>query len=131
MNMLTRSDVVTIEVPAEHSFLRVLRVAISSLAADLGFDIEEVESARAAVDELASVLIRAAEPRQAITVEISSGEGRLQVSGQVEQVRAIAPLDPLISAVLDASTTAWCCDGTAGSAGFEFTCVHGCIGARA
>ena len=39
MNMLTRSDVVTIEVPAEHSFLRVLRVAISSLAADLGFDI--------------------------------------------------------------------------------------------
>lgn len=128
MNMLTRSDVVTIEVPAEHSFLRVLRVTISSLAADRGFDIEEVESARAAVDELASVLIRAADPHQSITVEISAEEGRLQVSGQVETVRNVVPVDPLISEVLDASTTVWCCNASAGSAGFEFTCVHGGIG---
>ena len=51
MTVMTQTDAVTIQVPAEYSYLRVLRLTVSSLAADITFDIEEVEGIEAVVRE--------------------------------------------------------------------------------
>ena len=71
MRGMTTTDAVMIHVPAEYSYLRVLRLTVSSLAADVDFDIDEIESARAAVDELASILIGAADVDDGLSVTIS------------------------------------------------------------
>ena len=47
-----RSGVVTLEVPADPRYLRVVRLVASACAADAGFDIDDVEDVRVAADEL-------------------------------------------------------------------------------
>ena len=47
-----RSGVVTLEVPADARYLRVVRLVASACAADAGFDIDDVEDVRVAADEL-------------------------------------------------------------------------------
>jgi len=131
MDVMTRTDAVTIEVPADYSYLRVLRLTVSSLAADLTFDIEEIECARAAVDELASLLIGATDVHDALAVVIRRGSDQLHVAGRVNAVREIAVPDGLVRSVLDASTTAWSCVAEGAEARFEFTCVRGAMGPRA
>lgn len=48
---------VVLDVPATPRSLRLLRLAAADAAADMGLDIEGVEGARIAIDELASVLL--------------------------------------------------------------------------
>ena len=43
---------VTLEVPADARYLRVVRLVASAYAADAGFDIDDVEDVRVAADEL-------------------------------------------------------------------------------
>lgn len=131
MHTMTQPDAVTIEVPAEYSYLRVLRLAVSSLAADLAFDIDEVESARAAVDELAAMLISVTELDHRLAVTIHTGIDRIEVTGSVATPRRVPPPDHMVGAVLDASTTRWGCDSTGAVASFSFSCVRGRLGAAA
>lgn len=131
MNVMTRADVVTIEVPAEYSYLKVLRLSVSSLAADLHFDIEEVEAARAAVEELSSALIGATDLHHRLAVAIRCSDDSLQVTGRVEVSGQLTPPDRTISAVLDDSTVEWSCGYSDGHAEFGFTCTRGRIGPTA
>jgi len=128
MTVMTQTDAVTIQVPAEYSYLRVLRLTVSSLAADITFDIEEVEGARAAVDELASLLIGATDVRESVSVVIRRQDHRLVVEGRAPAVRDIDQPDELVRSVLDASTTSWACATVDDQARFEFTCARGEIG---
>jgi hypothetical protein len=131
MTVMTRTEAVTIQVPAEYSYLRVLRLTVSSLAADIAFDIEEIEGARAAVDELASLLIGATDVHESVSVVIRRLDSRLVVEGRAPSVREVAEPDDLVRSVLDASTTTWACATVDEQARFEFSCVRGEIGQTA
>jgi hypothetical protein len=52
------ADQIRLEMPADPRFARVARVAVSSLAVRLGFDVGVVEDLRIAVDEALVLLLR-------------------------------------------------------------------------
>jgi serine/threonine-protein kinase RsbW len=51
------SDEVELSFPASARYLRVARLTASSLAADLGFDVDAIDDVRVAVDELCALLL--------------------------------------------------------------------------
>ncbi len=53
-------DAVRLSVPAALEYVRIVRLTGSGVASRLGFDIEEIENLRVALDELASMAIDAA-----------------------------------------------------------------------
>ena len=55
-------DEVRLEVPAESTFARVVRIAVSALAVRRGFSVSVVEDLRIAVDESLILLLRSARP---------------------------------------------------------------------
>jgi serine/threonine-protein kinase RsbW len=55
-----RDDAVRLSVPAALEYVRIVRLTGSGVASRLGFDIEEIENFRVALDELASMAIDAA-----------------------------------------------------------------------
>src|SRR5690348_9681969 len=50
-------DAVRLRVPASLEYVRIARLTGSGVASRLGFDIEEIENLRVALDELASMVI--------------------------------------------------------------------------
>ena len=130
MKGMVTTDSVMMHVPAEYSYLRVLRLTVSSLAADVDFDIDEIESARAAVDELASILIGAADVDGGLAVTIRRHPDRLDVEGSVTAARPASLPDELVCSVLNASTTEWSCGHQAEDVKFSFTCERGRVGVR-
>lgn len=59
--MLSVRDTVQLRIPLSFEYVRVARLAASGLASRLAFDIDEVDDIRIAVDELAGILIEAAD----------------------------------------------------------------------
>jgi len=55
--MLPTEDAVRLRVPAALEYVRLVRLTGSGVASRLGFDIEEIENLRVALDELASIVI--------------------------------------------------------------------------
>jgi serine/threonine-protein kinase RsbW len=53
------AEVVRLSVPGSLEYVRVVRLTAAAVAARVGFDVEEIEDLRVAVDELASVVIEA------------------------------------------------------------------------
>jgi serine/threonine-protein kinase RsbW len=58
-NVEPKDDVVRLSVPVALEYVRIVRLTGSGIANRLGFDIEEVENLRVALDELASMAIEA------------------------------------------------------------------------
>lgn len=48
---------VTVRVPAERRYLRLMRMNAATFAAEAGFDVEEVADLRIAIDELCALLL--------------------------------------------------------------------------
>jgi serine/threonine-protein kinase RsbW len=53
------AEVVRLSVPGSLEYVRIVRLTTAAVAARLGFDVEEIEDLRVAVDELVSVVIEA------------------------------------------------------------------------
>jgi hypothetical protein len=66
-----REDIVRLSVPAALEYVRIVRLTGSGVASRLGFDIEEIENLRVAVDELASVAIEAANAPMMISQNVT------------------------------------------------------------
>lgn len=85
---------VVLEVPAEPSSLRVVRMVAATVAADAGFDIDAVDDVRMAVDELCAAIL---ESRPSSPIRM-----RLRVDGDGLVARADAPQpDTAARAVVD------------------------------
>ena len=54
------ADAVRLSVPAALEYVRIVRLTGSGVASRLGFDVEEIENFRVALDELASMAIEVA-----------------------------------------------------------------------
>ena len=70
-NGTTVADVVRLSVPGSLEYVRVVRLTAAAVAARLGFDVEEIEDLRVAVDELTSVVIEAGRDRE-VTITFSN-----------------------------------------------------------
>ena len=99
----TPATPVTLTVPAEPSVVRIVRLIVSSLAADLNFDVDEIEDLRIAADELLSTLITGASVGNPVRVTFSNEGGvvALRASTQASRPGPIA-LDPLASQIVAA-----------------------------
>ena len=91
---------VVLEVPAAASSLRVVRMVAATLVADDGFDIDEVDDVRMAVDELSAAMIESG-PTSPLRVRFRLAQKRLDV--QIDtNTSDPAPVDELRAAVLGA-----------------------------
>lgn len=80
-----QSGDVQIDVPARPRSLRLLRMAAADAATELDLDIDAVESARIAVDEMAALLL-ATGSWSRLTVTLSTDDDRLEVRGSVRDL---------------------------------------------
>lgn len=72
-----------LRLPADPHLLRVARVAVASLAAELPFTLQDIEDLRIAVDELAAVAIDGCGPDAFLDLRFEIDDDRLVVSGRV------------------------------------------------
>lgn len=82
------AEVVRLSVPGSLEYVRVVRLTAAAVAARLGFDVEEIEDLRVAVDELASAVIEAGDGAE-LTLAFSNLGGTFVVEGT-----AVATTDP-------------------------------------
>src|SRR5919197_3598599 len=54
---VTVPETVRLTIPAALEFVRIARLTASGVASRVGFDVEEIEDLRVAVDELSSILV--------------------------------------------------------------------------
>ena len=93
---------VVLVVPADPSFVRLARLVVSSLAADLAFDFDEIEDLRIAADELVSAAIGAAEPFSPVRIQLTTGQGVLSLEASAATSTMGAELDPLAAQIVEA-----------------------------
>ncbi|MBA3802542.1 MAG: hypothetical protein H0X22_06520, partial [Acidimicrobiia bacterium] len=66
---LDAAEVVELVVPADARYLSAVRVLAATLAADAGFDVDDLERVRIAVNELMMALVEALGPDDRVRVE--------------------------------------------------------------
>jgi len=84
-------DVVILTVPADSSYLAVLRTATAGLAARLQFTLDEIEDLRIAVDEACAMLLAVATEGADVTSQFAVTDSALTVQVTVP-VKGIAQL---------------------------------------
>ena len=70
--------------PAEGSYLSVLRTATAGLAARINFTIDDIEDLRLAVDEACALLLAQALPSSGRECQFWLGQGRMTVAVSAE-----------------------------------------------
>ena len=76
-------DVVVLVVPADGSYLAVLRTATAGLAARLQFTLDEIEDLRIAVDEACAILLAIAPIQTEVTSEFAVTDEALSIEVSV------------------------------------------------
>ncbi|MDQ1381690.1 MAG: serine/threonine-protein kinase RsbW [Actinomycetota bacterium] len=74
-------EAVRLSVPASLEYVRIVRLTASGVASRLGFDIEEIENLRVALDELASMAIELAD-RGELEVTFFTTDTELRIEGR-------------------------------------------------
>ena len=117
-------ETIRLTVPAALEYVRIVRLTASGVASRLGFDVEEIEDLRVAVDELASIVIEAAEGGE-LGVMFAVQDAALRIEGEVTlpgEWRERALVDDLTAQILAAVVDEW--DLTAADGIARFTCVR-------
>lgn len=81
MESRVTEETVRLRVPATLEYVRLVRLTTSGVASRLGFDVDEIEDLRVAVDELASVVIELAGDGP-LDVQFSVDDGSLHIAGE-------------------------------------------------
>jgi len=97
------TTVVRLIVPRALEFVPLARVTVAGYAARLGFDVDEIEDSRIAIDELARVLVEVGDG-DSIELELEGAEHRLDLAGTSTCSNGAEPpqLDPITSQILGA-----------------------------
>jgi len=110
MNALTEdpapadmTTLVRLVVPRALEFVPLARVTVAGYAARLGFDVDEIEDSRIAVDELARILVEVGDG-DTIDLALRGAEHRLDIEGNTTCSNGAGPpqLDPITSQILGA-----------------------------
>lgn len=103
MESTLTGETITLTVPAALEFVRIVRLTASGVASRLGFDVEDIEDLRVAVDELASIVVDHATASDLLEVVFSIAGGTLRIEGRVPVQSDTGPrLDELTSQILAA-----------------------------
>jgi serine/threonine-protein kinase RsbW len=117
-------EIIRLTVPAALEFVRIVRLTASGVASRLGFDVEEIEDLRVAVDELASLVVEAADGGE-LAVQFAVQDDRLRIEGEASLTpdRAEnARVDDLTAQILAAVVDEWDLSTTDGTV--RFACVR-------
>ncbi len=76
-------DLVVLVVPADGSYLAVLRTATAGLAARLQFTLDEIEDLRIAVDEACAILLSIASDKTEVTSQFEVTDSALSIDVSV------------------------------------------------
>lgn len=97
-----REDAVRLTVPAALEYVRIVRLTGSGVASRLGFDVEEIENFRVALDELASMAIEAANAGE-LEVSFFTTDSELRVVGRAPVADGVdVGVDALTAQILKA-----------------------------
>jgi serine/threonine-protein kinase RsbW len=113
-------ETVRLTIPAALEYVRIVRLTASGVASRLGFDIEEIEDLRVAVDELASLVVEAADGE--LDVVFSVRDDTLQIEGEapVPDGAARDTVEELTGQILAAVVDEWLLERT--DRGLRFCC---------
>lgn len=93
---------VSLTLPAQTDHLHLLRLNVAAIAGG-SLDIDDIEDAKIAVEELASALVRIEGADPVLHVEVTSDDHRLAVTGRRSlQGRQPVELDEFVPTILDA-----------------------------
>ncbi|HEY1740063.1 MAG TPA: hypothetical protein VGI86_15215 [Acidimicrobiia bacterium] len=110
MNTITEEPVSTeapttvrLVVPRALEFVPLTRVTVAGYAARLGFDVDEIEDSRIAVDELARILVEVGDG-DTIDLALTGSNHRLDIEGTTTCSYDVDPpqLDPITAQILGA-----------------------------
>lgn len=119
-----RPEVIVVEVPAEPSFVSIMRTTIASLGARLDFTVDDIEDLRIIVDEAASLLLeRAATPGTLRCRYVLEDQELTLVMATVPQDRTELARDGFAWMVLSALTDQ--CEGRLTDDGIELEVSRG------
>jgi serine/threonine-protein kinase RsbW len=94
-------DRVELSVPATTQHLRLVRLTASGMATDLGFDLDQIEDLRLAVDEACAVLVENAAPDARLELSYRGDSGALVIDGRCPRANGTGPLlHPVVGAIL-------------------------------
>jgi hypothetical protein len=100
------SSSVILTVPTETAYLRHVRVLAATVADDLGFDVESIESLRVAVDELCALAISDVDGSAgALRLTLSSEEDGLVLTGRCGPVTTDPDVDPIAEQLIRAGSS--------------------------
>jgi serine/threonine-protein kinase RsbW len=109
-SMATKTgEKIRLTVPAALEYVRIVRLTASGVASRLGFDVEEVEDLRVAVDELASLAVETGDGND-LDVEFAVYDDALHIVGTVghdESSKLEARVDELTASILTAVVDDW------------------------
>lgn len=98
-------DQFTIRFPARPGYLKVSRLNASAIGAEAGFDVDELEDLRLAVNETVTWLLADPENGGDVELVLSAREGQIRIDGKRSTTTSLPdrPLDDLIDAILAAT----------------------------
>ncbi len=93
---------VDVAVPLDSAYAATLRVLVTSLAADAGFSIDEIDDVKLAVSEVFNLLLDAnSDGSGRAAVQLTCGADALTVTMRSGQAGTPIELDPLAKTILD------------------------------
>jgi serine/threonine-protein kinase RsbW len=115
------TETVRLMIPAALEFVRIARLTASAVASRVGFDVDEIEDLRVAVDELSSILIDAAGGDELQLSFTPTGNG-IDIEGRTRVNPGRTPeLDELTRQILAAVVDDYGIDTDDGEARFRCT----------
>jgi serine/threonine-protein kinase RsbW len=102
MQATLRGEAVRLSLPASPDYVRIVRLAASGIATNLGFDVDELDDLRVAVGELVNLTLEVCEPETLeVLFTVDGSELRIQGTAPAAEGRIIE-LDSLTRQILDA-----------------------------
>jgi len=102
MQATLRGEVVRLSLPALPDYVRIVRLAASGIATNLGFDVDELDDLRVAVGELVNLTLEVCKPETLeVLFTVDGNQLRIQGTEPAADGRVIE-LDSLTRQILDA-----------------------------
>ena len=102
MQSTLRGEVVRLSLPASPDYVRIVRLAASGIATNLGFDVDELDDLRVAVGELVNLTLEVCRPETLeVLFTVNGSELRIEGSAPAADGRVVE-LDSLTRQILDA-----------------------------
>jgi serine/threonine-protein kinase RsbW len=116
---VTVPETVRLTIPAALEFVRIARLTASGVASRVGFDVEEIEDLRVAVDELSSILVDAAADGE-LQLAFTSGVDGIEIEGATHVAASTEPtIEDLTRQILAAVVDEYGIETEAGTARFR------------